>query len=44
MGLEDFPKSIVLKNGAHATLEACLATECDDQLIPAHALANGPDH
>ena len=29
---------------AHATLEACLATECDDQLIPAHALANGPDH
>ncbi|MBU2329736.1 MAG: cation diffusion facilitator family transporter [Alphaproteobacteria bacterium] len=29
---------------AHATLEACLASECDDQLIPKHPLANGPDH
>ncbi|MBU2339768.1 MAG: cation diffusion facilitator family transporter [Alphaproteobacteria bacterium] len=29
---------------AHATLEACLATECDDQLIPTHPPASDPDH
>lgn len=29
---------------AHATLEACLASECDDQLIPTHPPASDPDH
>lgn len=43
---EDLKRSIrsALSNEfaiAHATLEACLASECDDRLIPGHPLADG---
>ena len=29
---------------AHATFEACLATDCDPDVIPDHHVEDNPDH